>query len=97
MVYIEVAMIRVMISDHGNESPYMWWYKFIASVKHGKYGQTVEQRIDVLNTELINWSAQLWQNEPVPHELGTTISKYRNVYLDFYDEQAYTWFILRWA
>ena len=96
MVYIEVAMIRVRISERGNESPYDWWYKFIESVKRGMNG-TIDKRIDILNTELMNWSAQVWQNEPVPHELGTTISKYRNVYLDFYDEQAYTWFILRWA
>lgn len=89
-------MIRVMISDHGNESPYQWWYKFIGSVP-SKNSITVEKRIDVLNTELMNWSAQLWQNEPGSHELGTTISKYRNVYLDFYDEQAYMWFVLRWA
>jgi hypothetical protein len=90
-------MIRVLISDHGNISPYDWWYNYAASVRNGPSNITVDQRIDVLNIELMNWSAQLWQNEPIPHELGTTVSKYRNVYLDFYDEQAYTWFIMRWS
>jgi hypothetical protein len=90
-------MIRVLISDHGNMSPYDWWYNYVASVRKGPSNITVDRRIDDLNIELMNWSAQLWQNEPIPHELGTTVSKYRNVYLDFYDEQAYTWFILRWA
>jgi hypothetical protein len=89
-------MIRVLISDHGNASPYDWWYNFIESVRRGR-NSTINQRIDIINEDLMNWSAQLWQNEPIPPELGTTVSKYRNVYLDFYDEQAYTWFVLRWA
>ena len=90
-------MIRVLVSEKGNSSPHAWWYNWVTSVKAGPSGTPVDKRIDMLNAELMNWSAQLWQNEPVPHELGTTVSKYRNVYLDFYDEHAYHWFILRWS
>lgn len=85
-------MIRILLSEMGQATPYKWWWNFVGGVDQGSRVLTPEEHIDIINLELLNWSAQLWQ-------YGQRSMFYTNqsVYIDFYDEQAYTWFVLRWA
>jgi hypothetical protein len=88
-------MKRVLISDKNDMSPHAWWYKFVNSVNLGNNTFSTEQRIDIVNAELMKWSAQLWRDNATI--LSDSASDTKSAYLDFYDEQAYTWFIMRWA
>jgi len=88
-------MKRVLISDKNSMSPHAWWYKFVNSVHLGNDTFSTEQRIDIVNAELMNWSAQLWRDNATI--VSDSASDEKSAYLDFYDEQAYTWFIMRWA
>ena len=88
-------MIRVLISDKGDVSAHSWWYNFIKNANSGNSLMQTDERIDLINVELMNWSAQLWQNEPMtPEDVNVA---YKNAYLDFYDDHAYHWFVLRWS
>ena len=81
-------MIRILLSDKGHPPPYKWWWNFTRSVDQRSKALTT----DMINLELLNWSAQLWQCG----QRGLIYSN-QSSYIDFYDEQAYTWFVLRWA
>ena len=85
-------MISILLSDKGSTPAQAWWWQFIRSVDKRSHALSTEDRIDIINSELLNWSAHLWQHQPAgvdwPH---------KNAYIDFYDEQAYTWFVLRWS
>jgi hypothetical protein len=87
-------MIRVLLSDKGQATPHQWWWKFLHGTDNYKRTTplTTEERIDVINLELLNWSAQLWDRSQKDASYA-----YQSAYIDFYDEQAYSWFLLRWA
>jgi hypothetical protein len=77
-------MIRIKIFDedrHPSEIP-RWWYNFLPD----SFGE------EEINHALMDWSANFWIAKPV-----NPLSGYGDRYLDFYDEHAYTWFMLRWT
>lgn len=83
-------MIRVKLfdgdTDYKSDIIPRWWLNFAEST-----GDDLTT-VDEANIELMNWSASFWiakhkENKLLPGDR----------YLDFYDEQAYTWFIMRWA
>ena len=61
-----------------------WWRNFAMSVE----GDSVEE----VNHALLDYSASFWIAKPAIPENG-----YGDRYLDFYDEHAYSWFMLRWS
>ncbi len=85
-------MIRVLLSEKGRVTPYQWWWKFLHDTDDRNAPHTAEERVDIINTELLNWSAQLWDHR----QQGASYA-FTNAYIDFYDEKAYAWFLLRWA
>jgi len=84
-------MIRVKIFD--SEAEYQsddipkWWLNFANTAGADEF-----TTIDEVNTELMNWSASFWISENKEQSL-----LFGDRYLDFYDERAYTWFIMRWS
>jgi hypothetical protein len=85
-------MIRILLSDKGSTPSCQWWWNFINSVEQRSDALTTQERIDIINLELLNWSAHLWQ-----HGQRSVFYTNQSAYIDFYDEQAYTWFVLRWT
>ena len=85
-------MISILLSDKGSTPAQAWWWKFLHGTDKRSGPLTTEERIEAINLELLNWSAQLWR-----HEQTATRHNDRSAYIDFYDEQAYTWFVLRWS
>ena len=85
-------MISILLSDKGSTPAQAWWWKFLHGTDKRSGPLTTEERIDSINIELLNWSAQLWD-----HCRKDASYAYQSAYIDFYDEQAYTWFILRWS
>ena len=81
-------MIRIkLFEDNSKAFPDVprWWFNFAMSVK----GDSVED----INHALLDYSASFWiANTTIPKNIG-----YGDRYLDFYDEHAYTWFMLRWS
>lgn len=65
-----------------------WWHNFAETVEgKGKGGV----RVDTINTVLMEYAAHFHCTGP-----GGTRS-WGNRYIDFYDERAYNWFVLRWS
>lgn len=87
-------MISILLSDKGSTPAQEWWWQFIRSVDKKSQASTTDDHIDVVNLELLNWSAHLWQHQPTGADWPLAR---KNAYIDFYDEQAYTWFVLRWT
>ena len=86
-------MIRVLLSEEGWPVQHQWWWKFLDGTETKPTTPlTSEERVDIINLELLNWSAQLWQ-----HRNEEVYPSHHRAYLDFYDEQAYHWFLLRWS
>lgn len=85
-------MIRVLLSEKGRATQYQWWWKFLHDTDERNVPYTAEERTDIINLELLNWSAQLWD-----HRRQGASYAFTNAYIDFYDEQAYTWFLLKWS
>jgi hypothetical protein len=88
-------MIRVLLSNKGSTTTHKWWWQFVRSVNPVPVS-TADQKMEIINDELLNWSAQMWYNVPKSPD-ARTYSSYQNAYIDFYDEQAYTWLVLRWS
>ena len=81
-------MIRIkLFEENGKVFPDVppWWYNFAMSFE----GESVEE----VNYALLDYSASFWiANNTIPKNAG-----YGDRYLDFYDEHAYSWFMLRWS
>mgnify|MGYP003335084596 CR=1 FL=1 len=85
-------MIRVLLSKQRLPAQQRWWWNFLHGTDKRTAPSTAEERMDVVNLELLNWSAQIWH-----HRQKGAVSPHYRSYLDFYDEQAYAWFLLRWS
>lgn len=87
-------MIRVLITKNGEKSKLEWWLNFIEyCFPHPRTPMGTHEHIEIANVELMNWSAQLWIKDK-PDLLWRHAE---SLYLDFYDEHAYHWFVLRWS
>lgn len=82
-------MIRVKLFDgdidYKSDAIPRWWINFNDGV--GDFAT-----VDKVNTELMNWSASFWIAKHPDNNLLLG-----DRYIDFYDEHAYTWFIMRWS
>lgn len=81
-MYITVPIFDSSNASDGSGSP-RWWRNFI---RENPPGQRFSN--DTTNDRLLEYSASyvvVINSEKVCR------------YVDFYDEQAYTWFLLRWA
>ena len=79
-------MIRIKIFEedcHPYEIP-QWWFNFCPD----SFGVGEEE----INHALMDWSANVWLAKP-----KNPLSGYGDRYLDFYDEKAYIWFMLRFT
>ena len=77
-------MIRIEVFEYGayrNTVIPQWWKNFTRAHGH-KYK-------DHINEALLPWHANFWTH-------GNEMAGYTR-YLDFYDEKAYVWFMLRWS
>lgn len=78
-------MIRVRIFEEDSRLSDIpqWWYNFCLP----DYDE------EELNQRLLDWSANFWvATTKRPDKIG-----YGDRYIDFYDESAYTWFMLRFT
>ena len=82
-------MIRIkLFEENGKMFPDVpqWWMNFATSFE----GESVEE----VNHALLDYSASFWiANTTIPNIPGG----YGDRYLDFYDDHACSWFILRWS
>ena len=80
-------MIRIKVFEENMQVIVVpkWWQNFCI-------GGDVDDSVDDVNRKLMDWSANFWiaRNTDSRFEYGDR-------YLDFYDEQAYVWFMLRWS
>jgi hypothetical protein len=79
-----VHSVLLFEPDTGKEIPH-WWRNF---------GKLAGEDIDGINDQLLEYSAHfvcmVERKENGPRRFGRR-------YIDFYDEQAYFWFVLRWS
>lgn len=76
-------MIRVQLVNMDTDAPW-WWSNFVrAHTIEG--GATISELHEHIDRVLMDYSAIMW-----------TDGRY-GTYLDFYDQHAYDWFILRWS
>jgi hypothetical protein len=80
-------MIRIKIFEEDSRVIVVpkWWQNFC-------HGADVGDSIDDVNEKLMDWSASFWISKNTVNSI-----EYGDRYLDFYDEPAYVWFMLRWA
>lgn len=85
-------MVRVdlVLDSHTDHVP-DWWRNFGVAHPHliSNDGGNTQGRIDVVNQVLMDWHAQVW--------LAYTDEQVFHSHVDFYDEQAMTWFLMRWS
>lgn len=81
-------MVTVLLFDHKTyKSPgYSWWRNFAETIQ-GKGAI----RLDTINEQLMDYNAHF-------HCTGKGgVESWGDRYIDFYDERAYNWFVLRWS
>ena len=85
MVYTAMVMIRIKIFQYGKyvDPDIPQWWKNFTRVHGHKYR-------DQINEALLPWHANFWTR------MNADILGFDR-YLDFYDEQAHDWFMLRWS
>ena len=69
-----------------------WWRNFVHGVLpplSQRPARNWEQSMHMLNGYLVPWHAVYW--------LHHDQDKVTRRYIDFYDEHAYTWFLLNWS
>jgi hypothetical protein len=64
-----------------------WWRNFLRE----NFTGSARYDVDKINHKLLDYSANYSRVVFSNHMSGY------NKYLDFYDEQAYLWFVLRWS
>lgn len=81
-------VIRIKLFGENASEPDIpyWWVKFARGCGYNDFS-TIEE----VNECLMDWSANFWiaKHTDDVRDLGDR-------YIDFYDEHAYTWFMLRW-
>lgn len=85
-----ISKLLYFESPDGTETcgPPRWWLNFVKS--HGVVANTLEPFLDQRNLQLLEYSAQCHRHQAV----GCRTRKYT---IDFYDEKAYTWFMLKYS
>jgi hypothetical protein len=86
-------VVRIFLFDSGSNSREQvpdWWRNFVHDTLPIRRLQEGSENRRLLNVALLPWHAQYWMH--VRPDATPT-----RRYIDFYDEAAYHWFLLKWS